>query len=115
MKKVLLTNRLSFFLLTALVIPHFAFAQTYKQSILDTNKVYTIFNNRGSIGHPATSVAGLIWPWSEQSALPYIREMGLLIGGEVLNTQGDTIHIINDGFYLTSGGDYEPGTANPWG
>jgi len=115
MKKALLTNRLSFLLLAALVIPHFVFAQIYKQSILDTNKVYTIFNNRGSIGHPATSVAGLIWPWSEQSALPYIREMGLLIGGEVIDTQGDTIHIINDGFYLAADGDYEPGTTNPWG
>jgi len=80
-------------------------SQIYKESILDTNQVTTHFNNRGSMW--------LHWPGGIHSLLYSFQ--GLLIGGEVINSQGDTIYIFSDGFIGPEDGDFEPGTTNPWG
>ena len=87
------------------------YSQIFKRAVLDTNNVYTIFDNRGGIG--SQHFGGLYWPRTD--SLPYINTLGVLLGGEVQDIQGDTVHIINDGFLLSVDGDYEPGTANPWG
>ena len=89
-------------------------SQIFKRSILDTNKVSTTFDNRGGIGNVYLTPQGLVWPKGSLS-LPYIYQMGLIIGGEVINTQGDTLYIVSDGFLMIDWGDYEPGTVNPWG
>ena len=119
MKQAIMSISTCIVLAAAFVIPRLAFAQTVKEAFLDTNKVYTIFDNRGGIGNPLLD-AGLVWPWPrpdgwfEPNTISYISRMGLLIGGEVINVHGDTIRIIDDGF-PPGWGDYEPGAFNPWG
>jgi len=97
MKKIAL-----FFLLFIGLLP----AQILKESILDTNQVIASFDNRGSMR--------LQWPKGNQSLL-YVGVQGFLVGGEVINSLGDTLFIVSDGFTDSSIGDYEPGTTNPWG
>ena len=86
--------------------------QEFKDGILDSNAIRTVFNNRGSIGDVLTG--GLEWPQGEMS-LPYMIEMGLVVGGEVVDANGQTIHIVSDGMFHASGGEYQPGSTNPWG
>lgn len=100
-------------ILLMLFISNVFYAQIYKMSILDTNQVSTSFHNRGGIGNHFY-LYSLMWPRGALS-LCYFYPSGLLIGGEVVNTQGDTLHIINDGFNHISHGDFEPATTNPWG
>jgi hypothetical protein len=86
-------------------------AQIIKTSIFDTNQVSTIFDNRSGLGdYPL----GLLWP-KGAPRFCYVRPSGLLIGGEAISPQGDTLHIVNDGFNNPTYGDFEPGTTNPWG
>ena len=88
-----------------LLITNILHAQFYKESILDTNQVLAHFNNRGSMS--------IHWPSGIQSLL--YGYQGILIGGEVVNSQGDTLYIFSDGFIDLADGDYEPGSTNPWG
>ena len=87
-----------------------------KRTIIEGNQIRVLTTNQGSISTPDAdnSNADLVWP-KGPSGLGYGYEFGPLVAAEVLGGNGDTLHIIDDGFLSTADGDYEPGTAERWG
>jgi len=87
-----------------------------KQSIITGNQIRVLVTNQGSISTPNAdnSNADLVWP-SGPSGLGYAFEFGPLVGAEVIDDNGDTVQIVNDGFIRLVDGDFEPGTTNKWG
>jgi hypothetical protein len=73
-------------------------------AIIDGNQVRTIIWDNGSIGQPAREPS---FEWPIYSTHGYAYEFGLLVAAEVIDTHGDTIHIVSDG--LRDGG---AGTAS---
>jgi hypothetical protein len=88
----------------------------FKETIINGNEIRVLITNQGSISTPTADNANadLVWP-SGPEGLGYAYEFGPMIGAEVVDANGDTVHIISDGFISFSDGDYEPGTANKWG
>ncbi|MGH1363770.1 MAG: FlgD immunoglobulin-like domain containing protein [Calditrichia bacterium] len=109
----------SFSMLNVLVVftlsmPNLMLAQVvFKDAALDSNKLRTYINNRGSISSP--DPWGVRWPYRTTNVLDYAFEMGLLVGGEVFDINGDTVQIVNDGLKPGSGGEYDPVSGDPWG
>ncbi len=87
-----------------------------KRTIIEGNQIRVLTTNQGSISTPDAdnSNADLVWP-KGPSGLGYGYEFGPLVAAEVIGANGDTLHIIDDGFLSTADGDYEPGTAERWG
>ncbi|MFQ5706692.1 MAG: hypothetical protein ACE5HO_04535 [bacterium] len=87
-----------------------------KDTIIDGNQIRVLLTNQGSISTPAAdnSNADLVWP-KGPNGLGYAFEFGPLVGAEVVDVHGDTIHIVDDGFIRLVDGDFEPGTSNKWG
>ncbi len=87
-----------------------------KNTIINGNQIRVLLTNQGSISTPNAdaSNADLVWP-NGPSGLGYAYEFGPLVAAEVIGKNGDTLHIVDDGFLLQSDGDFEPGTANKWG
>ena len=83
-----------------------------KQAIIDSNNITTVLYNYGSIGKPnfLTNVADLKW-----KGLGYMFEFGPLAAAEVVNKNGDTLHITDDSFLLPSQGTYSPDGSQKWG
>lgn len=83
-----------------------------KELIINGNKITTVVYNYGSITRPNTlgNVADLVW-----NRLGYGYEFAPLVAAEVINERGDTLRIVDDGVWLQSQGDYEPGTGLKWG
>ena len=48
-------------------------------------------------------------------SLGYIFEFGPLAAGEVVNDNGDTLHITDDSFILSTQGNYNPDGMIKWG
>ncbi len=76
-----------------------------KSAILNSNNITTILYNYGSIGKPNTlsNIADFAW-----DSLGYMFEFGPLAAGEVVNDNGDTLHITDDSFVLSTQGTYNP-------
>ncbi len=87
-----------------------------KETIINGNQIRVLLTNQGSISTPTAdnSNADLVWPKGPNS-LGYAFEFGPLVGAEVTGKDGQTLHIVDDGFILRADGDYEPGTDNKWG
>ena len=83
-----------------------------KDLIINGNKITTVVYNYGSITRPNTlgNVADLVW-----NRLGYGYEFAPLVAAEVVGDNGDTMRIVDDGLWLQSQGDYEPGTGEKWG
>jgi len=87
-----------------------------KRVIINGNQIRVLVTNQGSISTPDAdnSNADLVWP-KGPDGLGYAYEFGPLVGAEVIGANGDTLHIVDDGFLSLSDGDFEPGTAERWG
>lgn len=87
-----------------------------KEVIINGNQIRVLITNFGSISTPDADNANadLVWPQGSR-ALGYAYEFGPLVAAEVLNDDGDTLHIVDDGFLRSADGDFEPGTTNRWG
>jgi len=87
-----------------------------KETIVNGNQIRILMTNQGSISTPNAdaSNADLVWP-NGPTGLGYAYEFGPLVAAEVIGENGDTLHIVDDGFLLSADGDFEPGTANKWG
>jgi len=70
-----------------------------KETIIEGNQIRVLMTNQGSISTPNAEIseADLVWPRGEQS-LGYAYEFGPLVAAAVVSDNGDTIHIVNDGF-----------------
>lgn len=71
---------------------------------MDGNKIRTLFYNYGSIGRPNTEPS-IEWP--KESGHGYAYEFGPVVGAEVVDSRGDTVHIMSDA--PIDGGDLAPG------
>jgi len=87
-----------------------------KEVVISGNQIKTLLTNLGSLssGNADNIFADLFWPRGA-NGLGYAYEFGPLVAAEVVNDAGDTLHIVDDGFYDAWNGDFEPGTANRWG
>ncbi|RMD91613.1 MAG: hypothetical protein D6813_07330, partial [Calditrichaeota bacterium] len=87
-----------------------------KETIIEGNQIRVLVTNLGSISTPDADNANadLVWP-KGPNGLGYAFEFGPLVAAEVVNDNGDTLHIVDDGFISFSDGDFEPGTTNRWG
>ena len=86
-----------------------------KQGIHSGNLIRTIFSNYGTIGEPYGQPNA---EWPKGSGHNYIFEFGIIVGAEVIDTSGNTIHILSEGIVgshlANAGGDIAPdGTI--WG
>jgi hypothetical protein len=95
-----------------------AFAKTtgdpreIRSLIIRGNKITTVVYNYGNITRPNTlgNVADLVW-----NNLGYGFEFTPLVGGEVVDIKGDTVHILDDGMWLSTQGGYAPDGSIKWG
>lgn len=83
-----------------------------KSLIIKGNKITTVVYNYGNITRPNTlsNVADLVW-----NKLGYGFEFTPLVAGEVTDVNGKTIHILDDGMWLSSQGSYAPDGSLKWG
>lgn len=87
-----------------------------KRLIITGNQIRVLLTNQGSISTPDADNANadLVWP-KGPDGLGYAYEFGPLVAAEVVDANGDTVHIVDDGFILLADGDFQPGTTNKWG
>lgn len=80
--------------------------------IIRGNKITTVVYNYGNITRPNTlsNVADLVW-----NRLGYGFEFSPLVGGEVFDVNGNTVHILDDGMWLPSQGGYSADGTLKWG
>ncbi len=83
-----------------------------KDITIKGNKITTILFNYGSICAPSvlSNVEDLVW-----NGLGYGFEFGLVVGAEVIDVNGDTLHIISDSHVRPTEGDYSPDASLKWG
>jgi hypothetical protein len=83
-----------------------------KSLIINGNKITTIVYNYGNITRPNTlgNVADLVW-----NRLGYGFEFTPLVAAEVVDVNGDTQHILDDGMWLPNQGGYAPDGSIKWG
>ncbi len=95
---------------TAPPLRAFGSAQLIQSTILKENNITTIEYNYGSISRPgiAPNVLDFVW-----KGLGYAYEMGLLFGAEV-KENGNTYHIVSEGFWSLADGEYGP-DGTKWG
>jgi hypothetical protein len=86
--------------------------QLRKSAVLNGNNISTIIYNSGAISRPGVTQNVLDFVWN---GLGYAYEIGLLVGAEVKDTNGITIHMVSEGFYSPSDGEYGPGDGLKWG
>lgn len=87
-----------------------------KETVITGNQIRVLVTNQGSISTPNADNANadLVWP-TGPSGLGYAYEFGPLVAAQVVNDNGDTLHIVDDGFILEADGDFQPGTTEKWG
>jgi hypothetical protein len=87
-----------------------------KETIIEGNQIRVLLTNQGSISTPNADEANadLVWPRGPDG-LGYAYEFAPLVAAEVIGGEGDTLHIVDDGFLSASDGDFQPGTVNRWG
>lgn len=83
-----------------------------KDITIKGNKIQTILYNYGSVCAPNVlrNVLDLVW-----NSLGYGYEFGLITGAEVIDVNGDTLHIISDSHSAAAGGDYDPNGSLKYG
>ncbi|MCJ7554350.1 MAG: hypothetical protein MUO34_10755 [Ignavibacteriaceae bacterium] len=83
-----------------------------KDIIIKGNKIKTILFNYGSVCSPNAlfNVEDLVW-----NGLGYGYEFGLIVGAEVIDINGDTLHIVSDSHVISTEGDYSPDASLKWG
>ena len=83
-----------------------------KDITIKGNKIATILYNYGSICAPSVlaNVEDLVW-----DGLGYGFEFGLIVGAEVIDINGDTLHIISDSHVRSTEGDYSPDASLKYG
>jgi hypothetical protein len=83
-----------------------------KDIIIKGNKITTILYNYGSVCHPNSlaNVEDFVW-----NGLGYGFEFGFLAGAEVIDVNGDTLHIISDSHVRYTEGDYSPDRSLKYG
>ena len=83
-----------------------------KDITIKGNKITTILYNYGSVCAPGVlpNVLDLVW-----NSLGYGYEFGLIAGAEVLDINGDTLHIISDSHGRWTEGDYSSDRTLKWG
>jgi hypothetical protein len=83
-----------------------------KSLIINGNKITTVVYNYGNITRPNTlgNIADLVW-----NNLGNGFEFTPLVGGEVVDVNGDTVHILDDGMWLPTQGGYAPDGTLKWG
>jgi hypothetical protein len=83
-----------------------------KDITIKGNKITTILYNYGSICSPnaLSNVEDLVW-----NGLGYGFEFGLIVGAEVIDANGDTLHIVSDSHVRPTEGDYSPDGSLKWG
>lgn len=83
-----------------------------KTSIISQNNIQTEVWNYGSISSPGalSHVRDFVW-----KGLGYMYEFGTLVSAEVVDNNGDTLHITSDSFVSPSEGDYDPSGLVKWG
>jgi len=85
-----------------------------KSIVISGNQITVAIYNYASISRPGLLTNDLLWPKGDRQ-LGYAYEFGPLAAAEVVDTSGNVVHIVEDGFISASDGDYEFGTANKWG
>ena len=83
-----------------------------KDITIKGNKITTIMYNYGSVCSPNAldNINDLVW-----NDLGYGFEFGLIVGAEVLDVNGDTLHIVSDSHVLSTQGDYNSDASLKWG
>ncbi|MBN1302380.1 MAG: hypothetical protein JW995_14280 [Melioribacteraceae bacterium] len=83
-----------------------------KDIIIKGNKIQTKLYNYGSVCAPAVlnDIEDLVW-----NGLGYGFEFGLMAGAEVIDENGDTLHIISDSHVRSREGDYNADASLKWG
>lgn len=83
-----------------------------KDITIKGNKITTILYNYGSVCAPSVlaNVEDLVW-----NGLGYGFEFGLIVGAEVIDVNGDTLHIISDSHVRSTEGDYSPDASLKYG
>lgn len=84
-----------------------------KDITIKGNKITTILFNYGAVCAPSaiSNVEDLVW-----NSLGYGFDFGLIAGAEVIDVNGDTLHIISDAHVRTNEGDYNsPTNTLKWG
>ncbi|NJD21496.1 MAG: hypothetical protein FIA82_02330 [Melioribacter sp.] len=83
-----------------------------KDITIKGNKITTILYNYGSVCAPSvlSNVEDLVW-----NGLGYGFEFGFIAGAEVLDVNGDTLHIISDSHVRSTEGDYSPNASLKYG
>ena len=83
-----------------------------KDFTIKGNKITSILYNYGSVCAPSvlSNVEDLVW-----NGLGYGFEFGLIAGAEVIDVNGDTLHIISDSHVRSTEGDYSPDASLKYG
>ena len=83
-----------------------------KDITIKGNKITSILYNYGSVCAPnvLADVEDLVW-----NGLGYGYEFGLIVGAEVIDVNGDTLHIISDSHVRSTEGDYSPDASLKYG
>ncbi len=83
-----------------------------KELVMKSNDIQTVLYNYGSISTPGAlaDVKDFVW-----NGLGYMYEFGTMIAAEVVNNNGDTLHIVSDSFVSRREGDYNPDRTIKWG
>jgi len=83
-----------------------------KDITIKGNKITTILFNYGSVCSPSalSNIQDLVW-----NGLGYGFEFGLIAGAEVIDVNGDTLHIISDSHVRSTEGDYSPDASLKYG
>jgi len=76
------------------------------------NKITTKLYNYGSVCAPSvlSNVEDLVW-----NGLGYGFEFGLIVGAEVIDVNGDTLHLTSDSHVRSTEGDYSPDASLKYG
>lgn len=83
-----------------------------KDITIKGNKITTILFNYGAVCTPVaiSNVEDLVW-----NSLGYGFDFGLIAGAEVIDINGDTLHMISDSHVRTNEGDYSSDRTLKWG
>ncbi|HEX9655930.1 MAG TPA: T9SS type A sorting domain-containing protein [Bacteroidota bacterium] len=83
-----------------------------RNAILDSNNVSLVMYNYGQYMRPSTLCQVADFTWRN---LGHMFEFGPLLAAKVVNNNGDTLRIIDDGMWLPSQGGYAPDGSIKWG
>lgn len=104
-----------FLLFTILISSSQLFAQNpalIKNRLMNNNNISFIAYNYGSLDAPNALANSQDFAWK---GLGYMYELGFIVGAEVVDNNGQTIHLCSDSFILSSQGDYDPSGNLKWG